>query len=73
MQTEAALPLLLPTDKRNPALSLYRDEDHKTIHVYYGFELLEKVPEDRHHAQYKLLVANLYNAGLKVASLEEVA
>ena len=72
MQTDAALQLLLPTDKRNPALSLYRDEDHNTIHVYYGFELLEIVPQDRNHAQYKLLVANLYNAGLKVADLEDV-
>ena len=72
METDAALQLLLPTDKRNPSLSLYRDEVHQSIHVYYGCELLERVPEDRQHPQYKLLVANLYNAGLKVACLEEV-
>jgi hypothetical protein len=72
METAAALQLLLPTDKRNPSLSLYRDEADQTLHVYYGFELLEKVPADRKHPQYKLLVANLYNAGLKVAHLEEV-
>jgi len=72
METDDALQLLLPTDKRNPSLSLYRDEAQQTIHVYYGFELLEKVPEDRKHPQYKLMVANLYNAGLRVASLEEV-
>jgi hypothetical protein len=72
MESDHALQLLLPTDKRNPSLSLYRDEAQQSIHVYYGFELLEKVPEDRKHPQYKLMVANLYNAGLKVASLEEI-
>ena len=72
MQTDAPLQLLLPTDKRNPSLSLYHHEDHHTIHVYYGMELLEVVPDDRKHLQFKLLVANLYNAGLKVATLEDV-
>ncbi len=72
MEVDSALQLLLPTDKRNPSLSLYRDELHQTIHVYYGCELLETVPEDRKHPQFKLLVANLYNAGLKVSRLEEV-
>ena len=71
MENDDALQLLLPTDKRNPSLSLYRHEGDKSIHVYYGCELLDKVPENRNHPQYKLLVANLYNAGLKVASLEE--
>ena len=72
MQTDAPLQLLLPTDKRNPSFSLYHHEDHHTIHVYYGMELLEVVPDDRKHLQFKLLVANLYNAGLKVATLEDV-
>jgi hypothetical protein len=70
MQTDAPQQLLLPTDKRNPTFSIYRQEDTHTIHVYYGLELLEVVPDDRNHPQFKLLVANLYNAGLKVASLE---
>ncbi len=34
METDDALQLLLPTDKRNPSLSLYRDEAQQTIHVY---------------------------------------
>ncbi len=72
MQRTHALQLLLPTDKRNPSLSLNRDEAQRKIHVYHRFELLEKVQEDRKHPQYKLMVANLYNAGLKVASLEEI-
>lgn len=72
METDYGLQLILPTDKRNPSLTLWRDDQGQTIHVYYGMEVLEVVPDDPEHAQYKLMVANLYNAGLKVAVLEEV-
>jgi hypothetical protein len=51
MQTDAPLQLLLPTDKRNPSFSLYHHEDHHVIHVYYGFELLEVVTDDRKHPE----------------------
>lgn len=71
METDG-LQLILPTDKRNPALTLWRDDREQTLHVYYGMELMEVVPDDPEHVQYKLMVANLYNAGLKVSSLEEV-
>jgi hypothetical protein len=66
------LQLILPTDKRNPCFSLYLDDEEKNIHVYYGLELLEVVPNDPEHSAYKLLAGRLYNAGLKVAVLEEV-
>ena len=66
------LQLILPTDKRNPAFTLWSDWSDQTIHVYYGLELMQVVPQDREHAQYKLLVANLYNAGLNVRELEAV-
>ena len=72
MNTPRALQLILPTDKRNPAFTLYEDDTEQRIHVYYGLELLQVVPADRQHVQYKLLVDNLYNAGLKVSSLEGV-
>jgi DNA-binding transcriptional regulator YiaG len=39
------------------------------LHVYYGAELLEVVPEDRRHPAFKLLVARLYNAGVKGVAL----
>ena len=71
MDTSSHLQLILPTDKRNPCFSLYRRDGEARIHVYYGMELLEVVPEDRDHVQFKLLAANLYNAGIRVASLEE--
>lgn len=40
------------------------------MHVYYGAELLEVVPENRHHPAFKLLVARLYNAGVKGVELQ---
>ena len=66
------LQLILPTDKRNPAFSLYLSADEQWIHVFYGLELLEVVPVDREQIAYKLLVARLYNAGLRVRTLVEV-
>jgi len=71
MDTSRPLQLILPTDKRNPCFTLYRRDGDPRIHVYYGMELLEVVPDDRTHLQFKLLVGNLYNAGLRVASLEQ--
>ena len=68
----APLQLILPTDKRNPSFSLYLTADEQAIHVFYGLELLEVVPADREHVAYKLLVARLYNAGLRVRTLAEV-
>jgi hypothetical protein len=72
MDQTQPLQLILPTDKRNPCFSLYLDEEEKNIHVYYGLELLEVVPNDPEHSAYKLLAGRLYNAGLKVAVLEEI-
>jgi hypothetical protein len=62
-------PLLQPvlgTDKRNPVFSVCRQAGAvPSLHVYYGAELLEVVPEDRRHPAFKLLIARLYNAGVQ--------
>jgi hypothetical protein len=71
METNPSLQLILGTDKRNPCLEVYQDESEKHLHVYYGFELLEVVPNDRESMPFKLMAAQLYNAGLKVKALEE--
>lgn len=42
------------------------------MHVYYGATLLESVPDEREHLQYKLMVARLYNAKVKASVLQEV-
>jgi len=67
-------PLLQPvlgTDKRNPIFSVCRQAGTPpSLHVYYGAELLEVMPEDRQHPAFKLLVARLYNAGVKGSALQ---
>ena len=67
-------PLLQPvlgTDKRNPIFSVCRQAGTPpSLHVYYGAELLEVVPEDRQHPAFKLLLARLYNAGVKGLALQ---
>ena len=67
-----SLQLILPTDKTNPAFTIYATTDERFLHVYYGLELLEVLPVDRAHPAYRLLVARLYNAGLRVQTLAEV-
>jgi len=62
---------ILGTDKRNPVFSVCRQAGPPpSLHVYYGAELLEVVPEDRQHPAFKLLVARLYNAGVKGVELQ---
>jgi hypothetical protein len=67
-----ALQLILGPDKSNPSFCLYTDEEEKNIHVYYGLELLEVVPNNRESPAYRLLAARLYNANVRVRTLEEV-
>lgn len=72
IQTSKPLQAILGTDKRNPVFSVYREEEKGLLHVYYGATLLESLPDDREHMQYKLLVARLYNAKVKASVLQEV-
>lgn len=58
--------------KRNPCFNLYLTEDWRSIHVYYGLERLEVVPAAGNHPAYRMLVARLYNADVKVSALAEV-
>jgi hypothetical protein len=62
---------ILGTGKRNPVFRVFRQaEAPASLHVYYGAELLEVVAEDRQHPAFKLLVARLYNAGVKGVELQ---
>lgn len=67
MQEE--LQQILGTDKRNPCFTVFRDS--AGILVFYGGELLERLPDDRSHLGYKLMVARLYNAGINSRRLQE--
>jgi len=69
MEHPLYLQQILGTDKRNPVLTVCRDAAGRQFYVYYGAHLLQVVPADKSHAEFKLLVAQLYNAGLKVKTL----
>lgn len=71
-QGDQRLQLILGADKRNPLISVYQSTETGTLHVYYGLELMEVVPDRREHVHYKLLVARLYNASVKALTLQEV-
>lgn len=68
---QTPLQQILGTDKRNPVFSLFRDPTRQTIHVYYGLELLEVVPEHKEHLAFRCLIGRLYNAGVKAKSLQQ--
>ena len=61
---------ILGTDKRNPCFTVFRGEAGSLL-LFYGGELLETLPDDRNHAQYKLMVAMLYNAGVNARHLQD--
>ena len=66
---QGELQQILGTDKRNPCFTVFRDK--AGIQLFYGGELLERLPDDRDHMQYKLMVARLYNAGINSGHLQE--
>jgi len=68
---DGELQQILGTDKRNPCFTVFRNEAGALL-LFYGGELLETLPDDREHAQYKLMVATLYNAGVHSRSLQDM-
>lgn len=71
MSREIRLQQILGTDKRNPSFTICRDAETGCLHVYYGGDVFEKVPDDRNDPQYKMMVARLYNAGVNAVKLKE--
>ena len=63
--------LLLGTDKRNPVFAVYEDDSGQRLLVFYGFEIMEIVPNDPQTPAYKLLLGRLYNSGVKLRALCE--
>ena len=72
LEATTHLQLILGPDKRNPSFCLYTDAQEKELHVYYGLELLEVLPNDRDSPAYRLLAARLANANVRLATLEAV-
>jgi hypothetical protein len=69
--TPATGQLVLGTDKRNPVFAVYQDDSGERLLVFYGFELLEIVNNDPDDPAFKLLLARLYNAKVKLSALCE--
>jgi len=65
------LQLIIGTDKRNPVFSLYRKADPPEVYVFFGGALLEVLKDDRDNPELKMLLGRLYNAKVKVKSLEK--
>lgn len=72
MEAPSSSQLILGVDKRNPLFAVYQDRQKEQLHVYYGFELLEIVPDRPEAPALKMLAGRLYNAGVKAKSLTEV-
>ena len=71
LETPPTGQLLLGTDKRNPVFAVYEDDSGERLLVFYGFELLEIVKNDSTDPAFKLLLARLYNAKVKLSALCE--
>jgi len=71
LQTPPTGQLLLGTDKRNPVFAVYQDDSGERLLVFYGFELIEIVNNDSADPAFKLLLARLYNARVKLSALCE--
>ena len=61
--------LILGTDKRNPVFAVYADDGDERLLVFYGFEIIEIIPNDPEAPAFKLMVARLYNSGVNLSAL----
>lgn len=51
--------------------TVYKDTNKQQIHVYFGSGLYEVVDDKKNNPELKLLLARLYNAGVKIKTLIE--
>ena len=72
MEEQIHLQEILGTDKSNPVFTLSANPELPgKIYVFFGMALLEVVDDDPCSATCKLLLARLYNAGVKPQHLIE--
>lgn len=64
------LQLILGADNKNE-FTLYKNSNGNKIYVYFGIGLFEVVENNKDNAELKLLLARLYNSGVKVKTLIE--
>jgi hypothetical protein len=64
------LQLILGADNKND-FTVYKDIENNRVHVYFGQGLYEVVENKKDNPEFKLLLARLYNSGVKVKTLIE--
>lgn len=62
------LQLIIGADSKNE-FTIYKDTENNKIHVYFGHGLFEIVDDYKTNPELKLLLARLYNLGIKVKTL----
>lgn len=73
MKQQVYLQELIGVDKKNPNFTLCRNESEPgKIYVFFGAVLMEIVPEDKKDPEFKLMIARLYNSGVKAKELKKV-
>lgn len=72
MEERFPLQEIIGVDKKNPFLTVCADPQQPgKLMVFFGAVLLEIVDDDRENPSFKLLLARLYNAKVKVKTLVE--
>jgi transposase len=64
------LQLIIGADNKNE-FSLHKNSKENKIYVYFGIGLFEVVENNKDNPELKLLLARLYNSGVKVKTLIE--
>ena len=72
MENAVVLQEILGVNKKNPHFSVCKHPNQPSkLEVYFGAVLLETVEDNRNHPSFKLLLARLYNSGVKVKTLTD--
>ena len=64
------LQLIIGADENNN-FTVYKGKDDNKVHIYFGMGLYEVVENNKRNPELKLLLARLYNSGVKVKTLIE--
>jgi transposase len=63
---------IIGVNKKNPYFTLCQDKTDPTkVYVFFGAALMEVVPLDKSNPEFKLLIARLYNAGIRASSIKK--
>jgi hypothetical protein len=68
MNMPSGLQLIIGADNRND-FTVYKDISNKQLQIYFGQGLYETIDDYKDNPEYKLLLARLYNSGVRVKTL----